>query len=428
MNLSESGLSRNFLIIWFGQLISSIGSGLTAFALGIFIYRETGTATGYSLIILCAFLPAFILRPFGGTLSDRFDRRLMMMTGDLGSAAGLIFILIMMYLGNYNLWIIYSGIIISSVFVALQNPAYKASVTDLLGENAYSKASGLIQLAESSKFLLSPVIAGFLLTVWDIKSILILDIFTFVVAVIAVFLIKQSEGKTKSGESSTKFFEDLSEGFKYTFSNRGLVILLLITSLITLSVGFLQALFAPMVLSFTDAKTLGIMQTVSATGMLISSFLIGAFSKIKKQLKVLSFSLGIAGTFYALMGISINIVFVVGAGFLFFCSLPFINSSLDVLIRKNADNKIQGRVWSIVSFISQSGMLISFVTAGLFADYIFNPMFKKGGILASSAGKIIGTGEGRGIGFMFIISGLFLVIIAAMTGRIEKIKEMDRQN
>jgi hypothetical protein len=97
---------------------------------------------------------------------------------------------------------------------------------------------------------------------------------------------------------------------------------------------------------------------------------------------------------------------------MFFSALPFINTSLEVLIRKNVENKVQGRVWSIVSLISQLGMIIAFSIAGILADKIFNPMLEKDGLLASSVGKIIGTGQGRGIGFMFLLSGLLVGLVS----------------
>jgi sugar phosphate permease len=167
-----------------------------------------------------------------------------------------------------------------------------------------------------------------------------------------------------------------------------------------------------MILVFSDSKTLGIIQTISATGMLFSSLIIGIFSKTKKQVSILSVSLAFAGLFYALFGLSTNVIFITAVGFMFFSALPFINTSLEVLIRKNVENKVQGRVWSIVSLISQLGMIIAFSIAGILADKIFNPMLEKGGLLASSVGKIIGTGQGRGIGFMFLLSGLLVGLVS----------------
>ncbi|HPG40668.1 MAG TPA: MFS transporter [bacterium] len=415
-----------FLIIWCGQFISSIGSGLTAFSLGVYAFNKTSSATVYSLIILFAFLPSYLLKPIGGTLSDRLDRRLLMIVGDLGSALGLLFILIMLSSGFQDMWVIYIGVATSSTFVALQNPAYKASITDMVDEAAYSKASGLMQLAESARFLISPIIAGFLYAIMKIEYILMIDIATFTIAVFAVFAIK---GKIKADQPVTHkehFLTDFKDGFKYTFAHKGLLWLLSITSIITFAVGFLQSLIGPMILAFTNAKTLGVIQTIAASGMLASSFFIGLFSKNQKQVAVLSASLGLAGIFYALFGVSTNLVFITAAGFLFFSTLPFVNTSLEVLIRKNVDNRVQGRVWSIVSLISQLGMIIAFCCAGILADKLFNPLLQPDGVLASSVGKLIGAGPGRGIGFMFVLSGLLVTAVAGIIHKNQHIRALEK--
>jgi DHA3 family macrolide efflux protein-like MFS transporter len=127
-----------------------IGSGLTMFSLGVYVYQQTHSVSSYTFILFCVFLPPFILRPFGGILADRHDRRLMMLIGDLGATLGLLFILFMMLSGHIQLWQIYLGIAISSTFSAFQEPAYKALVTDFIPKDQYAKASGLMQLAGSA--------------------------------------------------------------------------------------------------------------------------------------------------------------------------------------------------------------------------------------------------------------------------------------
>jgi MFS transporter, DHA3 family, macrolide efflux protein len=421
---TDSKSLTRFLIVWSGQLISSIGSGMTAFALGIYVFQKTNSATTYSLIILAAFLPSFILKPFGGVMADRIDRKLLMIAGDLGSALGLVFILFMFYTGNSELWVIYTGVIFSSGFVALQNPAYKASATDLLSEDDFAKASGLMQLAESSKFLVSPVIAGILLIYINIQSVLIIDIMTFLIAVIAVFWIRKGTGRL-SNQDDNHFFSELKNGFLYIYSQKGIFRLLIITSVITFLIGFLQALVGPMMLVFADPETLGFTQSISATGMIVSSFWIGIFSKSIQQIKILSISLTFAGIFYALFGVSTNVYFIIASGFLFFMMLPFINTSLDVLIRKNTDNSMQGRVWSNVSIISQSGYLIAYSIAGTLADRLFNPLLLTDGYLASTIGNIIGTGPGRGIGFMFILSGILVSVVGLFIPLLKNIRKLE---
>ncbi|MDF2940567.1 MAG: transporter [Gammaproteobacteria bacterium] len=421
----ESQLNSHFLIIWFGQFISSIGSGLTAFALGIYVFHLTGSATTYSMVLLAAFLPALILKPVGGTLSDRMNRRLLMIIGDLGTALGIIFIILMMFVGIKGFWVIYCGTVVSSIFVAVQNPAYKASVTDLVSKEFYSKASGLMQVAESSKFLISPIIAGFLFKIMDVKAILIIDVMTFLIAISTSFYIKSNYPVTKQEIATQHFCKDFTDGFSYLFKNKSILLLISIISFITFFIGLLQALLGPMILSFTDSVTFGVSQTIATTGMLIGSSFIGVFGKSNQKIRILSVSLILSGVFFSLLGISANIITITVFGFLFFLVLPFINTSLDVLVRGNVENYMQGRIWSIVSLISQLGMAVAFAIAGYLADKVFNPLLEPNGALASSVGAIIGTGTGRGIGLIFILSGLFVVITAIVISRLKMLKILD---
>lgn len=88
---------RKFLLLWAGELVSSIGGGLTSFGLTVYAFRETGSAASTAFIALLAFLPNLLIGIPAGVLADRFDRRLMMMLGDGLSALGIIYILICMY-------------------------------------------------------------------------------------------------------------------------------------------------------------------------------------------------------------------------------------------------------------------------------------------------------------------------------------------
>jgi DHA3 family macrolide efflux protein-like MFS transporter len=142
MNQSQKPFTL-FFIIWTGQLLSRIGSGISAFALGIYLFQRTGSTTTYSFLLLCAFPPSVLFAPLGGVIADRKDRKLMMVVGDLGSSFGILFIIVMFLLYPDKQWPIYLGVAMSSLCVALHSPAFKASVTDLLDEKAYSKASGL---------------------------------------------------------------------------------------------------------------------------------------------------------------------------------------------------------------------------------------------------------------------------------------------
>ena len=278
------------MLLWFGELVSSIGGGLTNFGLSIYIFQKTGSAASMALMGLIGFLPLLILQVPAGVLADRYDRRLLMMIGDGCSGLGVVYILLCMMRGEAALWQIYVGVAISSCFSALMDPAYTATVTDLLTKEEYSKANGLVSMAGSSRYLFSPLIAGLLLAVSDIKVLLIIDICTFFLTVISTAVVRKGI-VTKKAEVKGSFFESMKEGWDVIRSREGLLLLILITAALQLFLGAFQILAEPFILSFADEKTLGIAETVCASGMLVTGIILGARGIKKDFSNMLSISL-----------------------------------------------------------------------------------------------------------------------------------------
>ena len=416
-----------FLLLWSGDFISAIGSGLTSFGLGVYIFQQTGRASYMALVTLLAFLPSLLLGAPAGVLADRYDRRLLMVLGDSLSAIGLIFILLCLMKGKASVWQICIGVAISSVFASLLEPAYKATITDLLTPEQYSKASGMVQIAGSAKYLISPVLAGFLLTVSDIRLLLLLDIGTFFVTVSTTLAVRRSllSAKRNPGDAPS-FLSEMTEGWHALTRRKGLFTLVVMGSLITFCLGFIQTLASPMILSFSDSASLGTLMTLIAMGMLVSSLLLGGISIRISYASLLTVSLFGAGIMMALFGISENLWLIGVSGFLFFAMLPFANASLDYLLRTNIDNQVQGRAWGLVGLISQLGYVAAYALSGVLADYIFTPLLLPGGPLADSAGKLLGTGPGRGIGMLIALAGLLLCMTAVLLASMKSIRLLEQ--
>lgn len=416
---------RRFMLLWSGQLISAIGGGLTAFGLGVYVYKQTGMASATALVTLLAFLPCMLLAPFAGILADRFDRRLLMVLGDGLSAVGLVFILLCMRHQNAQLWQICLGVTVSSVFSSLLEPAYRATVTDLLTREQYAKASGLVQAAGSAKYLVSPLLAGFLLQASDIRLLLLIDICTLAVTVTTTLVVRKGLDTAQIVAAPNTFAVMLKEGWEAVSHNKGVLILVVMSSLITFFIGFIQTLSAPLILSFADSATLGTSETICALGMLAASVLIGVFSIRSRYVKLLAGSLFCTGVFMVLFGLRENIVLICVSGFLFFATLPIANTCLDYLIRSNVANERQGRAWGFIGLISQLGYVAAYALSGVLTDYVFGPMMVQDGMLADSVGRLMGTGSGRGAALLIVIAGLMLSVIAAILGAIKPVAALE---
>lgn len=398
-----------FLLLWTGELISSIGGGLTAFGLGVYIFNQTGSAANMAIVTLLGFLPTLVLSVPAGVLADRYDRRLLMMIGDGCSALGIIYILVCMATGGAQLWQICLGVSVNAIFSALLEPSFRATITELLTKEEYSKASGLVSLAGSARYLFSPVIAGFLLTVSDVKLLLFIDMCTFFLTVMSVAVVRHGIGNTVV-EKKESFAESFKGGWVAITAKPGIFMIMVVSAGITLFMGVFQILAEPLILSFADSKTLGISETICACGMLVSSIVLGIKGIRNHFVKALGISLMSAGAFMFGFGCFENIIVICCFGFMFFAALPIANNCLDYLTRTNIPEETQGRAWGLIGFISQMGYVVAYAVSGFAADAI---------------GNATGLGVGRGSAITVQLAGICLVATSALILVIKSIRELE---
>ena len=362
-----------------------------------------------ALVTLLGFLPTLLLSVPAGALADRYDRRLLMMIGDGCSALGIVYILVCMMNGGASLTQICVGVLISAVFSALLEPAFRATITDLLTKEEFSRASGLVSLAGSARYLLSPILAGFLLTIGDVKLLLAIDICTFFVTVVSAAVVRRSIG-SKAPEAAAGFLASIREGWQILRAKKGVLVLVLVSSAITLFMGMFQILAEPMMLSFADAKTLGVVETICASGMLVSGLILGVRGIKGNFTGIMSASLALAGLMMIGFGLFENVLPICAFGFLFFAALPFANNSLDYLTRTHIPDEVQGRVWGLIGFLSQLGYVAAYAVSGVAADAL---------------GAWTGLGVGRGAALVIQVAGGMMAVIAIGMLFIRSIRELE---
>jgi MFS family permease len=341
-----------------------------------------------------------------------------MIAADGLSILGLAYILLTVMTGQSSPWHIYAGVTFSALFVSLLDPSYRASITDLLTQDQYAKASGMVQLAGSSKYLISPVIAGFLYPWCGIIGLLLIDIGTFALTAattLAVhYQLAHDDRAAQPVPSRGRWWTDFIDGLRSLYTQPGVLTIVAIMAVATFCVGFLETLFPPMMLSFTTPQTLGVVETIAASGMLAGSLIISTIKTTTQYTREMLVGLGLAGLFIIAVGSTPNAIVIASTGFCFFACLPFVNTPAEVLIRTAIPNQTQGRTWGLVSLLSNLGYIAAYTTSGLLADHVFTPLLLDNGAFASTIGRVIGTGPGRGIGLMIITVGLVLALATAL--------------
>jgi DHA3 family macrolide efflux protein-like MFS transporter len=427
--LTRSGM-RTFLLIWLGQLFSILGSGLSSFALGVWIYQQTNQATPFAITILFGSVPRLLIMPLAGSLADRWNRRLIMILADTGAALGTVALVFLLFFGDLQIWHIYIIVVVASVFSAFQEPAYMASITMLVPKKDFARANGMIQMGQAIGSIATPLLAGILFVAIGLRGIILIDLATFFLAVTPLFIVRipQPELKESRGEKKS-VSSDFAKGWRFISARRGLLGLLMYYAMINFLLNLVSVLNTPMILAVHSAAILGGIQTAMGAGMLGGGLAMSTWGgpKTLRIPKVIGLiTLAVLGLVVA--GLRANPLFP-GIGFfilLFF--VPIASGTSMAVWQAKVPPEMQGRVFSVRALISQSMMPLAFLIAGPLADYVFEPLMRDGGVLAKTfIGSLLGTGPGRGIGLMFVISGLLAISVSGLTYLNPHIRDVEQE-
>jgi MFS family permease len=216
---------RDFTIAWFGQLVSMLGTGMTSFAIAVWAWEKTGSATALSLLLFFAIGPAILLGSTAGAIVDRGNRKSVMILADVGAAVSTAAVLLLYATGNLQIWHMYAANLLAGVSQAFQGPAFSASITVMIPKEQYSRANGMMTLVYSIPEVAAPLLAGVLIHVIGIGGIVSIDLLTFAFAVIMVALahIPQPETTSEGKEAHGSLWNESTYGFRYILQRPGLL-------------------------------------------------------------------------------------------------------------------------------------------------------------------------------------------------------------
>ena len=424
----QMGEMRVFLVVWAGQFVSLIGTSLTFFALSIWVYQETGSATKLSFVLLASQLPQLIFTPIAGALVDRWDRRWAMIVADSGAGLGTLVVAGLLFTDNLELWHLYVALSFSGIFQAFQWPAYSAATTLLVSKENYGRAAGMVQMAEAVGQVIAPAIAGAILAFGGLDVVLAIDVVTFLVAVTALLFVRFPAPKESKVGSAARgsLLAEARFGWTYIKERKGLLALLAYFSSVNLVFGFVGVLVFPLILGFADEVAMGNAFTLSALGMVAGSLVMSTWGGPKRRIYgVLGGDL-VLGFALIAWGIRPSLIPIVIGGVAAFFVIPIANASSQAIWQAKVEPDIQGRVFAVRRVLAQIAGPVALLMSGPLADGVFEPLLQEGGALADSVGTVIGVGPGRGIAFLFIILGglsIVFTLIAFMYPRLRNLED-----
>ena len=411
-----------------GQAFSLVGSGLTAFALGIKIFQDTGSVTQMGTLVMFASLPAILLYPLAGVVVDRCDRRWVLILSNVGAALSTLSLTIPLISGRLEFWELCLPIAVVSSLTAVQSPAYSVAATLLIPRQHLGRINGVSQFLAASVQIVTPLLGGILITRIKVFQIIWIDVATYLVAILTLAIVRIPPGPNSVTQSAPEsFFKDITFGWSYFAERRELLLLLLLGAFVNCTLTFGQVLTVPVVLGLSTPYVLGVIQMLGGVGVVLGSLLLVAWGIRQRQLRTMFRLTLLFGLALACIGLRPS-VFTIAAGILvgWFC-IPIVSGCLQVIFQTKIPVEVQGRVFATRLMIGRSTVPLAPLIAGALADRFFGPLLISGGALSGSVGAIIGVGNGRGAALLLIVAGISTILVAAAASQNRRLRMLDQQ-
>jgi DHA3 family macrolide efflux protein-like MFS transporter len=400
-----------FLIVWSGQIISILASGMSNFALTIWLFQQTRSATAMGLMQVCYILPFLLISPIAGVMVDRYNRKLMMMVSDLAAVTATAGILVLQALGLLQFWHLYVAAVFFGLGNTFQWPAYSAAISTMIPKAQYGRANGLMSLMEAGPGVLSPILAGALLPLLGLTGILLIDVLTFFFAIGALLMVHvpQPEKTVEGQKAGGGMVREAAYGFRYIFQRPSLLGLQMIFFFGNLFSGIMWTVFAPMILLRTNDNSLalGSVNSAAAIGGVVGGLIMSAWGGFKKRTHGVLGGWMVVGLLSAFFGFGTGLAWWIPFIVAHEIVGPLINTSNQSIWQAKVAPDLQGRVFTARRLIAWFTNPVSPLIAGLLADRWLEPAMTSGaGALARTFAPWVGTGPGSGMALIFILCGL----------------------
>ncbi|GFJ76301.1 hypothetical protein Phou_004810 [Phytohabitans houttuyneae] len=417
---------RRFLWVMLGQLVSMTGAALTDFAIPLWIYLETGSLTRFAVFFLVGLLPGLLIAPLAGGIVDRYDRRRVMLAADTAALGVQLAFGLLLWTGNLPTAAIYGLLASLSVALTFQRLAFFSAVPQLVPKRYLGHANGVVQTATGVAQFVAPLVAVGLLATIDLTGILVLDVVSYAFAIVAVLLVRFPA--TMAYRRRESLLKEIAGGLRYTLSHRGIRSMLLFFAALNIFLSPLLLLSSPLVLSFADLSTVGRVAFGGGFGVLLGglAMMVWGGPRRRRMRGLLLGTLAMAAC-CLLTGLRPATLTVAIGIFGTSLCLTVVNAIYATIVQVTVPQRFHGRVFSLNTIVAWSTLPLGFAVIVPFGPRLFEPLMAAGGPLAGTVGQLIGTGDGRGIGLMYLVFALAMAALAAVSLRLGTLSRFDAE-
>ncbi|MEO0767850.1 MAG: MFS transporter [Cyanobacteria bacterium J06649_4] len=406
---------RIFTLIWLGQLVSTLGTYMTYFALTLWAWDATGSATALALVGFFSQLPRIPTTIFAGLIVDRYNRKNLMLLGDVVSVAGTVTVGILYITQQLQIGYLYGIVLLTGGFSQLQILAYQASVSLMVTKQHYTRTGSMASAVHYGSSIVGPALAGVLYPRIGLSGIIIVDLVTFAVAIVTLLLapIPQPPISQTKPPQPEPLIGKLTFGFRQIWRQPSLKALMLTTVLFTFAHDLGGALYSPMILARTrgSAQALASVSAMAGIGGVVGAVVVSIWGGPKQRIQgVLGGYIG-AGLSKTVFGFGQALTVWLPAQVCSSLNFPLLSSARSALWMEHVTPATQGRLFAANSLAIQSASALAVLLAGPLADRVLEPAMMSGGWLAHWLAFGFGSGPGAGMAVLYVTCAVAMMLV-----------------
>ena len=395
---------RTFYTVAAGQLVSTVGTALSGFALGVWAFQRSGRIGDLALVIMLSQLPTVLLTPVGGAIADRYDRRRVMLAADLVAGLATATLVALLATDRLGLVSVCAIVGVTAVTEALRQPAWLAAVAQLVPKPYLNQANSLANLGPGLALVVGPLAGGALIGLVGLPGVVAVDVVTFAIGLLTLLAVRFPDRLFHRQEES--FGTALLGGWRFVLRRKAILVQVLFFTVVNYFTAIMWVAVTPLVLGLAGPTALGVVTAVGGVGAVVGAVIVLAWGGTRRRtIGMIGFVIG-SGIGTVLLGVYPSVAIIAVGLFVRLASMTIGNVHGLSIIQVKVGQELQGRVLAVNLMIAAIMQPLGFLTVGPLTEKVFDPLVAEHPALA----ELLGGGAERGLALLMVVSGLFLVL------------------
>jgi len=413
-----------FLAVAAGQLVSILGTTLIDFALPMWVLITTGSLLSFALLAVAGLVPGLLVLPFAGAIVDRHSRRAVMLAGDVAAGATQVALGILFWAGALEVWHLYPLIACLSVALTFQRLAYGSAVPQLVPKQYLGHANGVVQMVGGVAAIMMPLLSVGVLASVGLGGIIVFDIASYVFAIAVVAFVRFP--RTMAWKRRESLAAEVKEGIRYSWGQRHFRAMLAFFMALNVPLSPLFMMLTPLVLAFASLDEVAAVAVAGGAGAFTGGLVMSIWGGPRhRRLHAVMMCTLVFAAFTVLIGLRANLWLIGLGSFGISMWLVLLNGVYTTIVQVKVPQRFHGRVFAINTVIAWSTLPIGWTLVGPVGSRLLEPLMAPGGALASTFGAVLGVGQGRGIGLLYVILGAAIALVVVVSKRHRLIARFD---